>query len=51
MKPDDCNLEKPKQIRKKKECSICYKLFDSGGYFNRHLRTHSDERPYTCKVC
>ncbi|XP_022296451.2 uncharacterized protein LOC111105807 isoform X6 [Crassostrea virginica] len=32
-------------------CPICGKSFQGPSFVKRHLRCHSDDRPYTCRVC
>lgn len=33
------------------KCSVCHKEFKHRGVYNRHLITHSKEKPYVCEVC
>ena len=32
-------------------CSFCTKCFDRPSLLNRHLRTHTGERPHACEIC
>ncbi|XP_048730295.1 zinc finger and BTB domain-containing protein 5-like isoform X7 [Ostrea edulis] len=32
-------------------CPICGKSFQGPSFVKRHLRCHSDDRPYACRVC
>eukprot|EP00095_Tigriopus_kingsejongensis_P001551 maker-scaffold424_size175595-snap-gene-0.23 protein:Tk01551 transcript:maker-scaffold424_size175595-snap-gene-0.23-mRNA-1 annotation:"zinc finger protein 235-like isoform x1" len=32
-------------------CSFCAKCFDRPSLLNRHLRTHTGERPHVCDIC
>lgn len=36
---------------RKFECGICEKRFISGNDLRKHIRTHTDERPYVCNEC
>ncbi|XP_068246209.1 zinc finger protein OZF-like [Palaemon carinicauda] len=33
------------------ECFTCHKKFKHRGVYNRHLITHSKEKPFVCEVC
>jgi len=35
----------------KHECEVCQKKFFQKSELNRHSRTHTGEKPYTCKEC
>lgn len=37
--------------QKRNVCERCMKSFDRRSDLKRHLRTHTDERPYSCSVC
>lgn len=39
--------------REKKEwsCDVCHKIFDRPSLLQRHVRTHTGERPHACDVC
>lgn len=32
-------------------CEVCGKIYYNKGYFKSHLRTHSDETPFSCSFC
>lgn len=32
-------------------CPFCRRVFSHGYYLERHLRTHTDERPFSCDIC
>ncbi|XP_014481734.1 PREDICTED: zinc finger protein 260-like isoform X2 [Dinoponera quadriceps] len=52
--PTEDSKRKRKQLNSSKshkqcaECGRCFKLKDS---YQRHMRIHKDERPFTCHVC
>ena len=63
---DDFDDEMDEQIRKEEtdfrkgskrkrtqqhECDVCEKVFRYPSYLARHMRTHTNERPYECDVC
>ena len=50
--PDDLP-EKPSVpvYSKHKTCSVCSKLFMKKSDFDRHARTHTNERPFACTKC
>ena len=33
------------------DCPFCSKIFSFKSHLDRHLRTHTNERPYPCPVC
>lgn len=35
----------------KKRCTYCDRLFDRADVFTRHIRTHTNERPFPCLLC
>ncbi|KAJ8667992.1 hypothetical protein QAD02_009655 [Eretmocerus hayati] len=50
---DECYREQPenRKIQQKFTCDVCDKSFDRKAYRNRHVKSHSNERLYRCKIC
>ena len=42
--------EGKKQVRDKKKCTFCDKMIGVDR-FNKHMRTHTGEKPFTCHFC
>ena len=40
-----------KRKRTQHECDVCEKVFRYPSLLARHMRTHTNERPYECEVC
>lgn len=40
-----------KRLRKEYKCEVCEKQFQGLNDLRKHLRIHSDERPYPCNQC
>ena len=41
----------PKSSRKLMKCTHCDKMFTHKGDYNKHLRKHTGEQPFTCSIC
>ena len=39
-----------KRKRTQHECNVCEKMFDRPSGLVKHMRTHTNERPYECDV-
>mmetsp|Transcript_11883 Transcript_11883/g.17707 ORF Transcript_11883/g.17707 Transcript_11883/m.17707 type:complete len:317 (+) Transcript_11883:980-1930(+) len=39
------------EAKKLYKCSLCVKTFDTKYRIDRHIRSHTDERPYKCQYC
>ena len=54
-RPDSSNTEKGdealKRAKSKFTCQLCSKVFSRRDNYQRHLVTHSGERPYGCQQC
>ena len=40
-----------KRKRTQHECDVCEKRFTQASNLKRHMRIHTNERPYECDVC
>lgn len=51
---DESELEKTDNSNKNIEtfqCEICGNILSSKGNLNKHIRSHTGERPYSCDIC
>ena len=44
------NKKGVKRKRTQHECDVCEKMFDRPSGLVKHMRTHTNERPYECDV-
>ncbi|KAJ5591058.1 hypothetical protein N7450_005030 [Penicillium hetheringtonii] len=42
---------RPKTSQDERICSICSQAFKKAEHLDRHIRSHTKERPFTCDVC
>ncbi|XP_038137242.1 zinc finger protein 14-like isoform X1 [Cyprinodon tularosa] len=51
--PKDEDLGNPctSEISENKNCSLCGKYFAREGDMERHMKSHSEDRPYKCSFC
>jgi len=33
------------------KCTLCKRRFRENGDLTRHMKTHSNDRPFECKIC
>ena len=45
------NKRGAKRKRTQHECDVCEKRFTQASNLKRHMRIHTNERPYECDVC
>eukprot|EP00094_Tigriopus_californicus_P001735 TCALIF_01679-PA protein Name:"Similar to ZNF235 Zinc finger protein 235 (Homo sapiens)" AED:0.16 eAED:0.16 QI:349/1/0.75/1/0.66/0.25/4/0/320 len=48
---DDRSIKKSSKGKKMLSCKYCAKCFDRPSLLNRHVRTHTGERPHVCDIC
>lgn len=47
----DCNFASGGELRRKFHCSHCGKSFKTKSHLQRHILTHTGEKPYHCNRC
>lgn len=51
QQPQSQSPQQQQQQQQMHVCRLCYKLLSSSSSLDRHMLTHSGERPFVCKRC